>query len=111
MKLTDKWYEFFKKLVRIILPAVATLYFTLAQIWGLPNAEEVLGSITAFTLFLGVVLGVSNANYEGDGVIELSVDHDNKIVSVNKTVMPELAPEDLAKKMQVVLKVVNRSAA
>jgi hypothetical protein len=44
------------------LPAIGTLYFALAGIWGIPNAEKVVGSIVAFDTFLGVVLRISGRN-------------------------------------------------
>ena len=40
-----------------------TLYFALAGIWGLPCAEEIVGTITAVDTFLGVILGISTHNY------------------------------------------------
>lgn len=70
-----KVYDYLKFLAQIVLPAVATLYFALAGIWGLPNAEQVMGSIIAVDTFLGVLLGLSqlqynNVKYAGDLVVE-----------------------------------------
>jgi hypothetical protein len=62
--LGNKTYDFFKRLVQVILPAVGALYFGLANVWGLPNAEQVVGTIAIVTTFLGVVLGISNAQYQ-----------------------------------------------
>jgi hypothetical protein len=42
---------------------MGALYFTLAQIWHLPNAEEVIGTIAAVNTFLGVLLGISTRSY------------------------------------------------
>ena len=47
----------------IFLPALGTLYFALAGIWGFPYAEQVVGTITAVDTFLGVILGISTAQY------------------------------------------------
>ena len=47
----------------VVLPAIGTMYFALAGIWGLPYGEQIVGTITAIDTFLGVVLGVSTANY------------------------------------------------
>lgn len=63
MILNNKIYDVLKWLVTLVLPAAATLYFALSQIWGLPYGEEVVGTITAVTAFLGVVIGVSSHNY------------------------------------------------
>jgi len=63
--LTGKWYDKVKLAVQIWLPASGTLYFTLAQIWGLPSAEQVLGTIAAITTFFGVTLKISANTYYG----------------------------------------------
>jgi len=63
MKMTNKTYDVLKFLAQIILPAAGTLYFALANIWGLPLGEEVVGTITAVDAFLGAVLGISTAQY------------------------------------------------
>ena len=63
IELKSKNYDRLKPTVQVWLPAVASLYFALSQIWGLPAAEEVVGTIAAVTAFLGVVLGISTRNY------------------------------------------------
>jgi hypothetical protein len=62
--LTHNTYEITRKLVQLWLPALASLYFGLSQIWGLPAGEEVVGTIALVTTFLGVVLGVSGTRYD-----------------------------------------------
>lgn len=61
--MSDKIYDVLKWIALIVLPAVATLYFAIAQIWGLPYGEQVVGTITAIDAFLGALLGISNYNY------------------------------------------------
>ena len=68
MKMTNKTYDVLKFIAQIILPAAGTLYFALANIWGLPLGEEVVGTITAVDAFLGAVLGISTAQYNKDAV-------------------------------------------
>lgn len=63
MKLSNKMYDLLKWIAMYFLPAVGTLYFALAGIWGLPYGEEIVGSITAVDTFLGVILGISTAQY------------------------------------------------
>lgn len=63
MKMSNKLYDFLKWMAQILLPAIATLYFALAQIWGLPLAEQIVGSISAIDCFLGALLGISSYNY------------------------------------------------
>lgn len=61
--MSDKTYNILKKIAQLVLPAVGTLYFALAGIWGFPYGEEVVGTITAVDTFLGVVLGISTSSY------------------------------------------------
>lgn len=65
--LSDKWYELGKKMVLVILPAFSSLYFGLSQVWGIPGAEKVIGTLAVLTTFLGVILGISSRNYESSG--------------------------------------------
>ena len=60
----DKNYDALKWIAQIFLPALGTLYFTVAQIWGLPFGTEIIGTITAVDTFLGVLLGISKMNYD-----------------------------------------------
>ena len=61
--MSNKLYDILKCIAMVVLPAIATLYFALAGIWGLPYAEEIVGTITAVDTFLGVLLGISAAQY------------------------------------------------
>jgi imidazoleglycerol phosphate synthase glutamine amidotransferase subunit HisH len=61
--LGDASYTAVKHTAALVLPAAGTLYFALAQIWRLPNAEEVMGTIAALNTFLGIVLGISVKSY------------------------------------------------
>ena len=60
----SKVYDTLKAIALVWLPAIATLYFALAGIWGLPYAEQIVGTITALDTFLGVILGISNSAYK-----------------------------------------------
>ena len=61
--MSNKIYDALKFIAQIVLPAIGTLYFALASIWGLPYGEEIVGTITAVDAFLGALLGVSTAQY------------------------------------------------
>lgn len=65
--LSQKWYDSLKWLAQYFIPAIATLYFALAAIWGLPYGEQVVGTLTAVDTFLGVILGISNRQYKTSG--------------------------------------------
>ena len=63
MKMSNKVYDVLKFIAQILLPALATLYFALAKIWGFPYAAEIVGTISAVDAFLGALLGISTAQY------------------------------------------------
>ena len=63
IKMSNKVYNILKWIAMYLLPAAGTLYFALAGIWGLPYGEQIVGTITAVDTFLGVVLGISTAQY------------------------------------------------
>lgn len=61
--MSNKVYDILKELAQIWLPAIATLYFTLASIWGFPCAEQIVGTISAIDVFLGAILKISTIQY------------------------------------------------
>lgn len=61
--MVQRHYDFLKALAQIYLPALGTLYFTIASIWNLPAAANVVGTITAVDTFLGVILKISTSRY------------------------------------------------
>lgn len=66
MKMSNKVYDVLKYIAQIALPALATLYVTIAGIWGLPYAEAVSGTIMAVDFCLGALLKISSDNYWND---------------------------------------------
>lgn len=63
MQLPDNIYNILKYIAQIVLPAIATLYLAVAGIWNLPYGEQISGTVMAIDTFLGVLLGISSANY------------------------------------------------
>ena len=63
MKFNNKAYDILKWVAQILLPALGTLYFALAGIWNFPYAEAIVGTVTAVDTCLGVLLGISTAQY------------------------------------------------
>ena len=63
MKMSNKVYDVLKYIALILLPALGTLYFALAKIWGFPYAAEIVGTISAVDAFLGALLKISTDNY------------------------------------------------
>ena len=106
LHLNDDLYGGIKWAVSIVLPALATLYATLGYIWGFPAVEQILGTLVALELFLGVVLGFSNHNYyksedRFDGAIE--VDEDDE--SISYSVVPYNNAYDWAGREELNLKI------
>lgn len=64
MRMCDKTYNVLKWMAQLLLPAMGTRYFALASIWRLPYGEQVVGTITAVDTFLGVILGITTAQYK-----------------------------------------------
>ena len=63
MILNDRVYQILKWICMIVLPAIATLWFTLGKIWGFPYLAEVEGTIVAIDTFLGALIGISTYQY------------------------------------------------
>lgn len=73
-------YDILKRAAELGLPAAGTLYFAVAQIWGLPNADKVVGTIVAVNAFIGVVVVILNVKYDSpegyfDGSVTVQVAH------------------------------------
>lgn len=107
--LGNKLYDVLKWTAQILIPGLATLYFTVATLWGLPHVEEVLGTLTAIGIFLGVILGLSSkaynnsdAKYDGEMIADTS-DPDKDVFSLELGI----DTADIPKKKDLTLKVVN----
>lgn len=61
--MSNALYDKLKFIAQVVLPAAGTLYAALAGIWGLPYAEQIVGTIVAVDTFLGVVLKISTYQY------------------------------------------------
>lgn len=59
----EKVYDVMKWVVMVVLPAVTTLWLTLASIWGFPYAEPIGATLGAITVFLGALLGIGSVKY------------------------------------------------
>ena len=61
--MSNKVYDILAIIGRLILPAIATFYFTLSQLWHLPLGEEICGTLAALTVFLNSVLKIKSDEY------------------------------------------------
>jgi hypothetical protein len=110
--LPAKWYNIIKWFVLIFLPAFASFYFGAAGLLHWPYATEVVGFCALFATFLGVTLGISNRNFNkggADGSINAVVRGDQVILS--KLALPNIAPEELAAKKSITIKVNPENSA
>ena len=62
--MTNKTYDRIKWVSLVLLPALATLYVGLGQLWNAPAVEQVVGTITLIDTVLGIVLGTSSKKYQ-----------------------------------------------
>lgn len=111
VQFTDQVYRKLKFIALILLPALATLYFGVSQIWGLPNTVEVMGTITLIDTFLGSLLKVSTTTYES-GVIPQPKIYDGTVIvepgeGGDQLRFSGLDPEAAVKKDEFVLKVIR----
>ena len=63
MLMSNKVYDVLKWIALVLLPALGALYFGLANIWGLPYAEEIVGTVSVIDTFLGAILMISTNEY------------------------------------------------
>lgn len=115
--LGPKSYDTVRNSALVYLPGLATLYFSIAQITGLPYAEEVVGVIAAITVFLGITTKVSKSNFnqspegqrtlvgppDGQVVVTSHEDGDSLLLNVDSDL------ETLKSKDSITLNVVRKS--
>ena len=106
LKLSDETYDFLNSFVRYVLPAFGTLYFTLAAIWELPYADEVVRTIIALATFFGLVIALARKDWKADG--SLVVDDDAELHTFGFD--DDVRLEDLKDNQIVTLKVRHSKA-
>lgn len=104
--LPNNFYDFVKWCALIAFPAIGALYYGLASIWGLPAADNVVGSIVVIDTFLGVLVGISKATYDKSdarfgGVVTLTPDTENDATNMHTSIDTKA----LATQQEIVLKV------
>ena len=105
MQLKNSTYNALKFVALVVLPAAGTAYFAIAGLWHLPDADQVVGTITAIDTFLGAMLHVSAKSYSppvnGNFTVDLS-NPDKEVYGLEMTTpIPDLKHLD-----HVLLKVV-----
>lgn len=61
--MSNKVFDALRFACEIALPALGTLYFALAKIWGLPLGTEIVGTCSAVAVFLGTLIGIKRSQY------------------------------------------------
>lgn len=103
MKLTSNAYDLLKPIALIYLPALATLYFAVASIWGIPDTTAVIGTMSAIDAFLGAVLGIASKSFTPPTDGEIGVNS----AGLTGATLPDVTAEDVAAKRVITLKVVK----
>lgn len=114
MKLNDTVYNYLKWFIAIFLPAFGAAYFSLSDIWGLPNTLQVVGTVTVIETFLGVIFGLSTKAYNDDlakyhdanagWIMSNGVDQDTGMPNL-QVVFNDRLPVEILEKESIELKV------
>jgi hypothetical protein len=111
-----KLYDALKQVAMVVLPALGTLYFAFAQVWGLGHGDQVVGTIVALDTFLGVVLHISSTAFSKsdakyDGTVDITETADKKSYSLNLNTDPDEldAKDEITFKVNPVKKVTKRA--
>ena len=57
--LPEKLYQMLKWLTLTVLPALAVLVGSIGPVWSLPHSHAIITTISAVSLFLGSIIGIS----------------------------------------------------
>lgn len=110
MAFSNKAYSFLKAVALVWLPAAGTLYFALAGIWGLPDATQIIGSITAVDTALGAALHISSKTYQAPSDGNVVMDTSNPVKDVYSLEL-SIPVGDIADKKQLTFNVVPKATA
>ena len=67
MKIPNKVYDVLKWLAIVFLPALSTFVAVVFNLWELPKGDIIAQTITAFGVFLGAILVISDVKYKQGG--------------------------------------------
>lgn len=77
--MSNKTYDTLKFIALVVLPAIGTLYFALAGVWGLPYGEQIVGTITAIDTFLGAIIKYFSDTYTDELTDEEALLYDDVV--------------------------------
>ena len=106
--LSDRMYNGLRAASTVIMPALAAFFFGLFQIWQVPHADQISGTIALLNTFVGALVvfakmihDVSGAKYDGTLALE-----DNAEGTTNLRLL-QIDPEALLTKSTITFKVTN----
>lgn len=84
----SKVYDRLKFIVQVVLPGLSALYFSLSDVWGLPDPDKVVGTFAILATFLGLFLHKSSQAYKNskdrfDGTINQTQSEGKTLVSID----------------------------
>ena len=59
----NKTFDILRTVCEVLLPAISAAYFSLAEIWGLPLADKICGTISILIVFIGSLINVERSRY------------------------------------------------
>lgn len=104
MMFSNDTYNRIKWVAQYFLPALGTLCYLVCGIWNISVGSQIVGTIVALDTALGVLLGISSANYNGDGV--MIVDTSNPERDIYRMELNDPV-DNLANKTEVTFKVMQ----
>lgn len=114
--LGNKRYDQLKFVAQVLLPALATFYASFGALWEFPKTQEVVGSLIALDLFLGILLGLATRQYETSGAkysgaafvkTSLADDGETPLTQVAVAFKPEVDGQQVEQQKEITLKVIN----
>lgn len=103
--LNDEVYNRLRGLIELGLPALSVFYLTLAELWGLPAAQPVAGSLAALVVLASVFLRLARSNYEpptdGEIVVEENANDSGQVLAS----LDNVSVDDLLHKGHITLSV------
>lgn len=62
--LADNVYRLLKNVAMVVLPAIGSFYFGLADLWSLPGGEKVAASCALLATLIGVLVKLGERSYD-----------------------------------------------
>ena len=88
MIINSKVYDVMKYITMVVLPAVTTLWLAVGSIWHLPYVEPIGATLSAITVFLGAILGISTSLYN------IREQRKDELAEMQKTFEKEETPDE-----------------